>query len=158
MTGRGIRQRHGFTIAELVTVIAIVGILASVALPVGRFALRRQKEIELRARLQKIAWAIDVYADLRSRGVVKGQTDVAGTRYPKHLDDLTKPLELIDGKKMTLLRDRDLVDPITGRSEWDTKSSTDDADSVSTNSDDVFDIHSTSHALSLDGRTHYNEW
>lgn len=151
-------KRSGFTIAELVTVIAIVGVLATIALPVGRFALRRQKEIELRESLKRITLAIDTYADLRSRGVIKGQTDLGSTRYPRHLEDLTKPIELIDGRKMTLLRERDLVDPITGAPEWDMQSSTDDPDSVSTNSDDVYDIHSKSHALSLDGRTHYNEW
>ena len=49
----------GFTIAELITVVAIIGILASIALPVARFGLRRQKEIELRDRLRKLTDAID---------------------------------------------------------------------------------------------------
>ncbi len=44
----------GFTIDELITVCAIIGILASVALPVARFGMRRQKEIELRERLRRI--------------------------------------------------------------------------------------------------------
>ena len=49
----------GFTIAELVTVVAIIAILSAIALPVARFGIRRQKEIELRDRLRKITDAID---------------------------------------------------------------------------------------------------
>ena len=55
----------GFTVAELITVVAIVGILASVALPLANFGIRRQKEMELHDRLRKITEAIDRYHELR---------------------------------------------------------------------------------------------
>jgi hypothetical protein len=47
---------------------------------------------------------------------------------------------------------------MTGKSDWTIRSSTDDPDTVSTNGDNVFDVHSTSTAMSLNGRTRYNEW
>ncbi len=152
------RQSAGFTIAELITVTAIVGILASVALPLARFGLRRQKEADLRQHLKKITWAIDQYYELRTKGVIKKTPDIRQGMYPKRLEDLARPIDLLDGKKMRLLNAHDLIDPMTGRTEWRMVSSTDDPDSSSSNEDNVWDVHSTSVALALDGKTHYNEW
>lgn len=151
-------QVSGFSVAELITVTAIVGILASVALPVARFGLRRQKEVELKQHLRKITWAIDQYYDLRTRGVIKAAPSLGQGPYPKTLEELTKSIELIDGKKLLFLTKRDLIDPMTGRSEWRLVSNTDDPDSGSSNEDNVWDVHSMSTAPALDGKTHYNEW
>jgi general secretion pathway protein G len=152
------RHRRGFTLAELVTVIAVVGILTAVALPAGRAFVRYNQESDLRNRLQKIAWAIDQYHELRLKGQIKAQVAILQGTYPKTLIELTKPIELIDGRKLVLLRQRDLIDPITGGSEWDSFSSSDQYDTVSTNGDNIWDVHSKSTALALDGKTHYNEW
>lgn len=156
------RRSGGFTIAELITVVAIIAILASIALPVARFGLRRQKEIELRDRLRKITDAIDRYHDLMTmqQGNLRpAQMQALGSEgYPKNLEELLKGVTMSDGKTTRLLRERDLIDPMTGRNEWITLSTTDDPDSSFTNGDNVYEVHSTSTALSLDGKTHYNEW
>jgi general secretion pathway protein G len=152
------RAQHGFTLAELITVIAIVGILTAIAMPVARFAYRREKETELRDRMAKIIWAIDRYGELRSKNLIKDPGEIKQGLFPKSLEDLTKPIELVDGKKVTLLNKRDLIDPMTGQSDWRLTSSTDDPDDPSTNGDNVWDVHSASNALAVDGKTHYNEW
>lgn len=156
------RAAKGFTIAELVTVVAIIGILAAVALPVARFGIRRQREIELRDRLRKLTDAIDRYHDLMTlqQGPVKAaQMQALGSEgYPKDLDELLKGVKLSDGRTIRLIRERDLIDPMTGQKEWDTRSTTDDPETSSSDGNNVFEVHSKSHALSLDGKTHYNEW
>ena len=155
-------RRNGFTIAELLTVVAIIGILASVAIPVARFGFRRQKEIELRYRLRKITEAIDRYQELMTiqQGPVRAaQLQALGSDgYPKDLEALLEGVKMSDGRTIRLIRERDLIDPMTGDKEWDTRSTTDDPDSVSTDGNNVFEVHSRSTALSLDGKTRYNEW
>lgn len=151
-------RRNGFTVAELITVVAIIGLLSTLVIPVARFGIRRQKEIELRDRIRKITLAIDQYHDYKVRNLLKDPGDVTQGEYPKELEDLVEGIELLDGRKVKLLRERDLIDPMTGRKEWATRSSTDDPDSSFSDENNVFDVHSTSSAMSLDGKTRYNEW
>ena len=155
------KRQAGFTIAELITVCAIIGILTAVAMPVARFGIRRQKELELHERLRKITDAIDRYHELRLAPAphnIKAPPDLGQGTYPKDLDEMVKGVELTDGSKVKLLRERDLIDPMTGKKEWTTLSDTDDPDTVSTNGNNVWEVHSKSRALALDGKTHYNEW
>lgn len=175
MPGRMHRKSGGFTIAELITVVAIIAILSAMAMPVARFGIRRQKEIELKDRLRKITDAIDKYHDLMLMGQAGGpqqgaapgavqlvrpaQMQALGSDgYPKTLEELLKGVKMSDGKTVRLIRERDLIDPMTGRNEWLTLSTSDDPDTSMSNGDNVFEVHSTSTALSLDGKTHYNEW
>jgi general secretion pathway protein G len=156
-------RRTGFTVAELITVVAIIGILASVALPLANFGIRRHKEIELHEKLRRITDAIDRYHELRmqppgSPGGIKDPPNIEQGPWPKDLEELTKPIEVNSGQKIRLLRARDLIDPMTNKSEWNTLSADDDADSSSSNGKNVYEIHSKSTAPALDGKTHYNEW
>jgi general secretion pathway protein G len=150
-----------------------------VALPVARFGIRRQKELELHDRLRRITDAVDRYHDIMTMGALPPQPGqpppvrpaqmqaLGSDGYPKDLDELLKGIEMSDERTVRFLRERDLIDPMTGRKEWIVKSTTDDPDSSfsdvctvggSCSAENVFEVHSTSTALSLDGKTHYNEW
>jgi len=158
------RRCAGFTVAELITVVAIVGILASVAMPLANFGIRRQKEVELHERLRRITEAIDRYHELAqqpagSSAGLKELPNIDQGPWPKDLESLTKPIELNSGQKVRLLRDRDLIDPMTGKKEWNMLSADDDPDAQgSSDPKNVYEIHSKSTAPALDGKTHYNEW
>jgi len=158
MNPRAHRSEGGFTVAELITVVVIIGVLASLALPVARFSLRRQKEIELRERIRKITNAIDRYHDLRLAGMIADPPSLSQGTYPKDLEELVKGVQLVGGEHQVFLRERDLIDPMTGSKEWNTRSTTDDPESNFTDDNNVFDVHSKSTRLSLDGKTRYNEW
>jgi prepilin-type N-terminal cleavage/methylation domain-containing protein len=152
------RTESGFTIAELITVVAIIGLLATMVVPVAKFGFRRQKEILLRERIRTLTDAIDRYHDLRSRGQIKEPPDITQGEYPKDFEELVEGVELLDGKKVKFLRERDLIDPMTGRKEWTTFSTTDEPDTSFSDKNNIYDVRSTSTRLSLDGKTHYNEW
>jgi general secretion pathway protein G len=163
MNGRRNKRSDGFTVAELITVVAIVAILASVAMPLANFGIRRQKEIELHERLRRITEAIDRFHELAlqqtgSTAAMKDPVSPQQGPWPKDLVSLTKPIPLNSGQQIRLLRERDLIDPMTGRAEWITLSADDEPDTQSSNGNNVYEIHSKSTALALDGKTHYNEW
>lgn len=157
------RGEKGFTIAELITVAAIISILAAATLPVAQFGIRREKEVELRVTLRRITEAIDRYHDIMTipatSPIRPAQMAALGSEgYPKNLEELEKGIKLTDGRTIHLIRERDLIDPITGKKEWLTRSTTDDPDTTSSDENNVYEVHSTSNALSLDGKTRYSEW
>jgi len=71
----------GFTIIELLASVAIIGLLASVAMPVIQTALTRQKEAQLRAALISIRNALDAYNEAVICGNI-AQQSTGDPRYP----------------------------------------------------------------------------
>jgi general secretion pathway protein G len=143
----------GLTLVELIICVAIVAILASAAIPIARFQVKREKERELRRDLWEMRDAIDRYKDAADKGAMQIKADSLG--YPPDLETLVNGVDIQD-KKVKFLR-RIPVDPMTGTADWGLRSNQDDADSDSFGGQNVFDVHTKSTGTALDG-TKYSTW
>ncbi|HEX3894455.1 MAG TPA: type II secretion system protein [Terracidiphilus sp.] len=147
------RSERGLTLVELIVTVAILSILASAAVPVARFKMKRDRERELRRDLWEMRDAIDHYKDAADRGAF--QTKVDSQNYPPDLDTLVNGVD-VQSKKVKFLR-RIPVDPMTGRAEWGMRSMQDDPTADSFGGQSVFDVYSKSQGTALDG-TKYSDW
>ncbi len=147
------RGERGLTLVELIVTVAILTILASAAVPVMRFKVKRDRERELRRDLWEMRDAIDHYKDAADRGAF--QTKVDSQNYPPDLDTLVSGVD-VQGKRVRFLR-RIPIDPMTGKTEWGMRSMQDDPTSDSFGGQSVFDVYSKSQGTALDG-TKYSDW
>lgn len=143
----------GVTLVELIITVAIIGILASAAVPVVRFQVKRGKERELRRELWQMRDAIDHYKDAADKGGFMTKAD--SFNYPPDLETLVDGVD-VQTKKVKFLRAIP-TDPMTGTKEWSLRAMQDDADSDSWGGQNVFDVHTKSTGTGLDG-TKYNTW
>jgi general secretion pathway protein G len=151
--GRSIGPQHGFTLLELIIATMILLILTSMAVPLARVTIKREKERELRRDLWEMRDAIDRYKDAAERNAF--QTKVGTQNYPPDLETLVKGEE-VQGKKIRFLR-KIPVDPMTNSAEWGMRSMQDDPDSDSWGGQNVFDVFTKSQGTGLDG-SKYKDW
>ena len=144
---------RGFTLIELIVATAILVILSSMALPLARVSIKREKEKELRYDLWQMRDAIDRYKDTADRGGFQVKVGTEG--YPPDLETLVKGVD-VGGKKVRFLR-KVPVDPMTGNTDWGLRSMQDDPDSDSWGGQNVFDVYSKSLGTALNG-SKYKEW
>ena len=149
----GRASERGLSLVELIVTVFILAILASAALPLTRFQMKRQNERILRYDLWQMRAAIDKYKDAADKGAI--QTKVDSQNYPPDLETLVNGVD-IQGKKVRFLR-RIPIDPMTGNAEWGLRSMQDDPSSDSYSGQSVFDVYSKSQGTALDG-TKYSTW
>jgi len=123
---------RGFTLLEFMIVMAIMGILITIAQPNLKQSIIRAREAVLREDLYQIRDALDqYYAD--------------NGKYPGQLADLINQSE----KAKSYLRGIP-KDPFTGAADWITIA-------LESEEGGVFDVHSASPLVGTDG-TAYNIW
>jgi general secretion pathway protein G len=151
---------RGFTFIEMVIVTAIVGILASVALPLATVTMQRNREIELRRSLREIRTAIDKYHDdVEQNQISANDVDNDAEGYPPTLQvlvDGVTPANDTTGRKLRYLR-RIPRDPMTRSNEWGLRSTRDEPDTRSWGGTNVYDVYTKSTGKGLDG-TNYRDW
>lgn len=147
------RSRCGMTLVELIVATTILLLLTTMALPLGRVVVQREREHELHAALQEIRDAIDRYKDAADRGAILITTDSQG--YPPDLQTLVDGVQM-NGKNYRFLRSIPM-DPMTHSYEWGLRAVQDEPDSTSWGGTDVFDVYTTSQGTALNG-SKYNSW
>ncbi len=146
----------GFTMVELTIVCAMILILTAMVVPVSRYAMKRQKEIELRYDLRTMRTAIDKYKQYSDLGLIPIEVDTEG--YPKDMETMVKGVNLVGqvDRKMKFLR-KIPVDPMTGKAEWGLRSLQDKFDATSWGGQNVYDVYSLSKDRAID-KSLYKDW
>ena len=145
------------TLVELIVSFTILALLATMALPLARYKVRRDRERELRYALREMRTAIDKYKDMADLNQL-GSQGVDTDNYPPTLDVLVEGVTksgTVD-IKIRFLR-RIPKDPMTGTHEWGMRSTRDETKSTSWGGQNVFDVYTKSTEKAGDG-TPYSEW
>jgi general secretion pathway protein G len=145
------------TLVELIVSFTILALLTTMALPLARYKVRRDRERELRYAVREMRTAIDKYKDMADVGQL-GMQGADTDNYPPTLDVLVEGVTksgTVD-TKIRFLR-RIPKDPMTGTFEWGMRSTKDDTKSSSWGGQNVFDVFTKSTEKAGDG-TPYSQW
>jgi general secretion pathway protein G len=153
----------GFTLIELIMTLAIIGLLATITLPMAELSVQHSKEQELRVALRQIREAIDAYKQAVDDGRILRSVEKSG--YPASLQVLVDGMPDVKNpgtnNKMYFLRriprEPMSTDPnISNENTWGKRSYQSSADSPQ-EGDDVYDVYSLSTSMGLNGIP-YAKW
>ena len=142
--------RRGFSLIEMLVVMAVMGVVAAALMPLAEVTVQRERERELKRALWEIRDAIDAYKGAAEVGLV-----AAGRHgYPPSLEALTQPVPGANGQLRRFLRrlPRDPFAPsdIEAARSWGLRSYESPPDRPQPGSD-VYDVYSLSDRTGLNG-------
>ena len=152
---------RGFTLIEMLVVLAMLGVLAAAARPLLELSVQRAREQELRAGLRSLRGAIDAYKQAADAGRIAHSVDESG--YPPTLQvlvDGVRDVKSVEGRRLYFLR-RLPRDPfadatLAPQQTWGLRAADTPPDEPRAGRD-VFDVFSRSERRALDG-TRVGDW
>jgi general secretion pathway protein G len=153
---RRARQR-GMTLVELIVAFTILMLLSTMAVPLARYQVQRNKERDLQRALDEIRKGIDKFKDDMDAGKI-GPPKIDSDNYPETLEQLVEGVKAMGAvdKKIKYLR-RIPKDPMTNSKDWGMRSTRDDPKALAWGGQNVFDVYTKSSDKAKDG-TPYSEW
>ena len=153
---------RGFTLVELMIVVAIMAVLASSAMPLYELTSQREKEKELRVALRQIREALDAYKRAIVDGRIARKADES--EYPRKLEDLVVGMpDAKDPEKRNIYflrrlpRDPMSADPALSNADTWGKRAYESPPDNPQEGNDVFDVYSYSQKIGLNGIA-YDKW
>ena|SRR5215469_1730719 len=151
------RRQRGMTLVELVVSFTIMLLLTTMAVPLMRYRVQREKERDLVRALDQIRAAIDKFKDDMDTGKI-GPAKLDSDNYPETLQ------QLVDGVKATGAVDKKVrylrripKDPMTNSYDWGLRSDRDDVDAQAWGGQNVFNVYTKTTDKAADG-TAYSTW
>lgn len=145
------------TLVELIVAFTILLVLSTMAVPLARYKVQRDKERSLVHSLEEIRNAIDKFKDDMDTGKI-GPAKLDSDNYPESLEQLVEGVKATGSvdKKIKYLR-RIPKDPMTNTTDWGKRSTRDDPTAQAWGGQNVFDVYTKSTDKARDG-TAYSEW
>jgi general secretion pathway protein G len=145
------------TLVELIVSFTILMILSSMAVPLARYQVQRNKERDLQRALDDLHKAIDKFKDDMDAGKI-GPPKIDSDNYPESLEQLVEGVKATGAvdKKIRYLR-KIPKDPMTNSKDWGLRSTRDDPKALAWGGQNVFDVYTKSGDKAKDG-TPYSEW
>jgi general secretion pathway protein G len=154
----------GFSLVEMMVVMAILSIMAAVTLPYAEMTLKRDKELELKRDMREIREAIDQFHNDWAGGKLpKTSWDVSSNGYPKTLEVLMEGARDKDPMKPAHKYLRRFPENPFGDKDmrpdrqWAVRGYADPSDSTSWGGEDVYDVYCPGDEKALDG-SYYHDW
>ncbi|MGQ3094173.1 MAG: type II secretion system protein [Roseateles sp.] len=146
---------RGFTLIEMLVVLAMLAVLASAARPLLELSVQRTREHELRHALRTLRGALDAYKQAVEAGSIMQSPEDSG--YPQKLEQLVDGVvdaKSPNGRKLYFLRrlPRDPFAPaeLPAAESWGLRAYDSPHDAPRAGKD-VFDVFSRSERTALDG-------